>query len=273
METVDTLKARLNPKKVVVDEQEFWVAEGDQLLDDDQLALYADQLNLKQQQKELANSAANLGESPVGGGLSLLIGVTTSDGKLVRWKDGLTLTYCVLRNTFGNNQEYLLARRSMEQATQAWEESCGIKFQHVVAKDESPTTTVADVVFTVRKIDAMGRFIAAAFFPNDPPARRRVLIDPSFFSDSLRFDRVGVLRHELGHVLGFRHEHISGSAPAQCPDEDIADTSILTGYDPHSVMHYFCGGVGSLELLITTVDKEGAQKVYGLPFSSYTFVE
>jgi hypothetical protein len=30
-----------------------------------------------------------------------------------------------------------------------------------------------------------------------------VLIDPSFFADDLLFDRVGVLRHELGHTLAF----------------------------------------------------------------------
>ena len=272
-ETVETVQKRLASKKVEIDGEIYWVAEGDQLLDDAQLEIYVEQLNLKEQQKKLNNDVAALGEAAVTGARSELIAITGPNGKLVRWKDGKVLTYCVLKNTFGSDQEYLLARQSIEKATKAWQDTCGIEFRHVVAKDTSPTTQVKGVLFTVRKIDALGRFIASAFFPNDPPARRRVLIDPSFFSDTLTFDRVGVLRHELGHVLGFRHEHIAADAPAACPDEDLTDSKPLGVYDPKSVMHYFCGGVGSLELLITSLDLAGAQRLYGLPLNSYIFVD
>ena len=82
-----------------------------------------------------------------------------------------------------------------------------------------------------------------------------------------------MLRHELGHVLGFRHEHIRVEAPAACPDEDIADISILTGYDPKSVMHYFCGSVGNKKLLITDLDVVGSQKLYGPPLSVFQLVD
>lgn len=270
-ETSDTIKQRLDPKTVVIDQETFWVAEGDLLLDEDQLELYAQQLNLKEKQRELRGDAAALGEVSVDVTNSELMGIS-EDGKLVRWRDGKVLTYCVLKNTFGSDQEYLLARQGMDQATTAWQDTCGIEFRHLADKDASQTTQVDGVVFTVRKIDAGGQFIASAFFPNGPMNRRRVLIDPSFFDD-LEYDRVGVLRHELGHVLGFRHEHIRSGAPAACPDEDLVDTIELTGFDPKSVMHYFCGGLGSSELLISQVDKDGAQKVYGLPLSSYRFVD
>jgi hypothetical protein len=272
-ETVAGVKKRLAPKKVTLDGEPYWVAEGDQLLDEDQLPFYVEQLNVRAQQRQFQSDAAALGESGLDSGRSELIGITGPDGRLVRWRDGRVLNYCVLKNTFGSNQEYLLARQSIEKATKAWMDTCGIEFRHEVAKDASPSTQVDGVLFTVRKIDAGGRFIAAAFFPTDPPARRRVFIDPSFFTNGLTFDRVGVLRHELGHVLGFRHEHIRAEAPASCPDEDLADTSVLTGYDPKSVMHYFCGNVGSRELLITDVDRTGAQRLYGLPLSSYQFVD
>jgi hypothetical protein len=34
-------------------------------------------------------------------------------------------------------------------------------------------------------------------------------------------------------------------------------------------MHYFCGGVGSRDMTITEVDREGAQRVYGMPLSRF----
>ena len=85
-----------------------------------------------------------------------------------------------------------------------------------------------------------------------------MLIDASYFTTS--FNTVGVLRHELGHVLGFRHEHIRSGAPAVCPGESVAATVNLTDYDPQSVMHYFCGGVGNPDLAITETDEERSSK-------------
>ena len=113
-------------------------------------------------------------------------------------------------------------------------------------------------MFVVREFDADGKFIASAFFPNDPVERRRADIDPSYYTTS--FDKVGVLRHELGHVLGFRHEHIRNEAPPVCPNEPLWDTKVLTKYDPKSVMHYFCGGVGSNALKISELDRKGARR-------------
>jgi hypothetical protein len=163
-------------------------------------------------------------------------------------------------------------RSSHRQATADWEKTCGVRFVYASELDDSNLLRPERALFVVREFNATGQFIAAAFFPNDPVNRRRVLIDPSFYDPDLGFDRVGVLRHELGHVLGFRHEQIRPEAPPTCPDEDIYDTFNLGDYDPHSVMHYFCGGVGSRTLAITELDKAGAQRVYGLPFAEFQFV-
>jgi len=119
--------------------------------------------------------------------------------------------------------------------------------------------------------DAGGSVIASSFFPSDPPDRRHLLIDPTYFTTS--FDKVGVFRHELGHVLGFRHEHIRNEAPPVCPNEPLWDTQVLSAYDPKSVMHYFCGGVGSHDLSITDLDRKGARMVYGPPLSAAALVD
>lgn len=274
----EELKNKL--RKVTIDEgdgtsQEYYLAEGDLLLDEDELIFYA----ARREQEERARAAAM--EAASGGqGVSnltevprFLVGIT-EDGKIVRWKDGTTLTYCVLKNTFATGvNNYESVREAMKKATEAWENTCGVKFEHRADLDTSNSIRPQGVLFTVREFDSGGQFIAAAFFPNDPTNRRRVLIDPSFYSPGSRFDKVGVLRHELGHALGFRHEHIRSGAPAVCPDEPLGNTVDLTQYDPQSVMHYFCGGVGTPELAISEFDKIGSQKVYGLPLSAYRFME
>ena len=271
----ELLQRRL--QRVEIDGETFFVAEGDTLLDADQLFVYAQQREAYEKQREAEKTANNAGL-----GMARLIGVTSTGerglmgvvqgGKIVRWPPGLKLTYCVLKSTFLSPDQYDKVKTAMAAAATAWEQACGVEFEHLAELDESPTISPEGVLFTVRFLDAGGTFIASAFFPNDPPGRRRVLIDPSFFGEKLTFDTTGVLRHELGHVLGFRHEHIRTGAPPDCPDEETKDTIDLTKYDPRSVMHYFCGDLGSKTLEITELDKEGAQKVYGMPLDSFQFV-
>ena len=52
-------------------------------------------------------------------------------------------------------------------------------------------------------------YLARAFFPNEERAERNVLIDESSFhvDPDGALQLVGILRHELGHTLGWRHEH------------------------------------------------------------------
>lgn len=259
-------------KKLSIDEVEYYVVEGDMLLDEDELFLYARHQKEVDKAREAEKNMQLAGFGIVGlTDLRGLVGIKQS-GKLLRWRDGLTLTYCVLKQTFSELKHYEEVSANMKQATEDWEKTCGVKFEHKAELDESSTIAPNElgVLFTVREINASGSFIASAFFPSDPPSRRRVLIDPSYYE--MRFDKVGVLRHELGHVLGFRHEHIRSGAPAVCPNEPDDDTIDLTQYDPQSVMHYFCGGVGTAELTISALDKIGSQQLYGQPFDVFQFV-
>jgi hypothetical protein len=255
-------------KTFKVDGETLYVLEGDLLLDEDQLEIYA-------LQQEALSQARALG-LPVGTESSReLIGILIN-GRIVRWPAGKVLSYAVLQQTFSGDQ-YQEIVAAMRQATEAWENTCGVKFEHRSEFDNSaPGAPVPQVLFTVRRVSG-APFIAAAFFPHDPANRRRVLIDQNqYFNLPLPpngFDRVGVLRHELGHVIGCRHEHIRSGAPAVCPDEPLYDTIELTEYDPQSVMHYFCGNRGTRDLRITEKDRIGAQRIYGPPLNAIEFID
>ncbi|MBZ4422954.1 hypothetical protein [Myxococcus sp. RHSTA-1-4] len=72
----------------------------------------------------------------------------------------------------------------------------------------------------------------------------------------------GVLRHELGHILGFRHEH---THPASGTCFEDSDWRALTPYDPSSVMHYqWCSGVMTADMRLTDLDERGSVSLYGL---------
>jgi subtilase family protein len=166
-----------------------------------------------------------------------------------------TLTYFIDRATFRNDAEFTRVAQDMAAAIADWEHACppcGVRF--VRMKERIPGSPPN---FIVRTLNANGDFIAAAFFPHDVPARRTLDIDPSYFTT--RFRPVGVLRHELGHVLGYRHEQVRGVRG--CFREDRFWRP-LTVYDPKSVMHYFCGGAGTLELTLTHIDREGHRSLY-----------
>lgn len=260
LDTYSKLKSQL--KKITIDENEFYIAEGDLLLDEDELLIHAQELDVKERVFKLSHYPSSSSNDK-------LLGIV-NNGKLVRWAPGFILTYCVLKSTFQNEKHYKIVRKNMLAATKDWEETCGIQFKHISALDKSNSIKPEGVVFTVRGIQANGAFIASAFFPTYPKNRRKIRIDPSYFKTS--FNKIGVLRHELGHVLGLRHEHIKNGAPADCLDESQENTKSLSKYDPKSVMHYFCGGVGSKQLSISQLDIKGSQKLYGPPLSDFDFV-
>ncbi len=190
--------------------------------------------------------------------------IGTADDK---WSDTqkLNLTYCV-SSTFGANKA--AAVQSMADATAAWAATANVKFLYLPAQDASCTASNANVLFNVSPVNVNGQYLARAFFPAESRANRNVLIDNSAFGDPT-VSLTGVLRHELGHTLGFRHEHTRPEAGTCFEDNNWR---ALTTYDSASVMHYpQCNGTGSFtSLVITALDTQGAQALYGAPGSTPT---
>jgi len=232
---------------VLPKDDDLYVLEGDLLMTEQQVRAYV-----------VGKSQA---QAPAISSGELLVNIHNGTQDFYKDMTKRNLTYAVDKSSFANPSEYAKVVNNMRLAGQRWQNlcaTCGVRFTYLSQHDASPTHD--KVNFIVRFHNVNGAYIAAAFFPNYAPTRRYVNIDPSYFTTS--FDKVGVLRHELGHTLGYRHEHIQ-DIPG-CFREDN-NWMPLTPYDPKSVMHYFCGGAGSLTLDITQLDRAGHRRLYKRP--------
>jgi hypothetical protein len=197
-----------------------------------------------------------------------------SDGALIvawnsswgddRWDDvaKLNLSYCVSQ-AFTNYQWIV---DNMRAAAASWNSAAHIWIHHVPAEDarcENTGGNAPNVVFRVRpNISSCGNPNASCAFlgpwnyhPPEPSNVYLTVSGPLFLS---------TMRHELGHVLGFRHEHIR-TPETNCTGEnaDPAYWRALTDFDTASIMYYgSCPNYnGTTDL--STLDKEGAASLYG----------
>ncbi len=169
------------------------------------------------------------------------------------------LTYCVSR-TFGTRHAAVVA--AMAEATDDWMMAADVSFQYLSEEDDNCTASNPRVLFDIRPTSTTS-YLARAFFPGYSRSQRNILVSTTAFSS--RTPLVGVIRHELGHVLGFLHEHIRRPS-TPCPEG--GSYRGVTAYDPGSVMHYpQCGGT-NFRLDLSPLDVTGAAAVYGDPVSA-----
>lgn len=255
--------------QIEVDGETCYIVENDLLVPGSQLMAYSE--NVIGMLVPATRDAATV---------ERLVVATLPDGRKMRWAPGTVLTWGFDTKSFEGHEDWLeLAEKICAKAAEDWNAAAvsegvekEIRFAPV-APGEEPVFKYAYHPFP----NDPG-LLALAFFPNAARNERVVYIGPGTFSPHLPYDRVGIIRHELGHVLGFRHEHIRPEAQVGMT---IAEKSRmekwvtggigaeeLTTFDGQSVMHYPLNGHGTLEFKLSDADITGFGKLYRMPSDS-----
>jgi len=184
--------------------------------------------------------------------------VNTVRGQDDKWSasQALNLSYCV-STRFGTRHGDVVS--AMAGGAGLWEAATTkVNFVYVSSQDGSCNTRNKSVLFSVEPVNTT-QYIARAFFPSTPKRSRNILIDDSIWSSG-NWEPVDIIAHELGHTLGFRHEHTRPESGTCFEDNNWRP---LTPYDDQSIMHYpHCNG-GSDDLEFQPSDAEGVRALYG----------
>jgi hypothetical protein len=167
------------------------------------------------------------------------------------------LTYCV-SDKFGSAKANVVAATAA--GTGLWESaSSAIDYVYVSSQDSNCTTRNNSVVFSIEPTNTQ-QYIARAFFPSTGKRSRNILVNASSLMNSGSWTPSNIMGHELGHTLGFRHEHTRPEAGTCFEDNNWRP---LTPYDSASIMHYpQCNGTSD-DLSMTNQDRAGAAALYG----------
>jgi len=189
--------------------------------------------------------------------------VNTVGGQWDRWSPSaaLNLTYCITASGKGafSASERSAVASALNSASGAWEAAGRVNFIYSSGQDGNCSSRNNSVVFNVSRV-CRGQYLARSFFPSSSRRSRELLVDCTSFGNISPWTLAGIMRHELGHTIGLRHEHTRPESGTCFEDNNWA---ALTAYDSSSVMHYpQCNGTQNGDLVLTNLDKTGAGILY-----------
>jgi hypothetical protein len=172
------------------------------------------------------------------------------------------LTYCV-SDAFGARKQQVVSAMSI--ATGDWTKASNGKLRWTyLPQYDAACNTATPTTFDVNPKDGNNVY-ATAFFPSWTRDQRSVYIHAPIWNGD--FPPEGILRHELGHSIGLRHETTRTEAVVKYGFHCFEDvfTRPVTAYDDNSVMATpACMGanVPNKALSLSAGDVQGIQALY-----------
>jgi hypothetical protein len=165
-----------------------------------------------------------------------------------RWKTGpsKTINFAVFENGYPKPEWAFLAAAALNEAAEDWNAlDLGVQLKWV--------SKLEDAVFVLSFAGDQGGLLADAFFPNELDLNILNVYAGAFRPGTIPFLKNTFL-HELGHVLGFRHEFA-----AETEDEGAEYTVQIGPRNPLSVMGY------EFPPILQPSDVENAKAFYKFP--------
>lgn len=121
--------------------------------------------------------------------------------QIPRFKPGSVIKYVSYHSGWPGGHAQLISDTMWAAATDWNSKDIGVKFQW--------TLNAAEAAFEVVYGGPLPGVVAMAFFPNAPrgPRPRQVLVYDAIFTPAGLARMRSTFQHELGHIMGLRHEH------------------------------------------------------------------
>ena len=172
-----------------------------------------------------------------------------------RWQRGLVLNYVICAETFLTPDDAVFATNQLTKAIAMWKD-VGVTFKQV--SRNAPATF--RVVYRDLPDNGQRNVLASAFFPNNglPESRTLSIYALAFAKDHVNH-QANFLAHEIGHILGLRHEF---SLETETPWW----SAMYMGRSPNSVMKYYSD---SSMWHVQQQDLDELQAFYDDPMTEY----
>lgn len=169
------------------------------------------------------------------------------NGDIPRWRPGSVLNYATYANGYPNPGQAQYAAEQLCRAANEWNsKNIGVTFRWVA--------NLEDACFVLSYGGNYGNTLAMAFFPNGNDLNNVTVFEKAF-SQEWEPHMWEVFTHELGHVLGLRHEFAvekEGGAVQWGPKDEYSvmnyrpEPPKITAHDINGTRQFYQAPTGSL---------------------------